>query len=73
MIDICLTKRDVCDPFINNTMFCLEEGFPGDIDRDKFRPGAVFGEYCGLGTNTARSFEHTAPRGIAGVVVEQPG
>jgi hypothetical protein len=54
-------------------MFCFEEGFPGDINRDKFRAGTVPGKYCGLGANAARGFKHPAPRRIAGVVVEQLG
>ena len=67
MIDISLKKRDVCDPLIKNTKFCPGQGFWGDINRDKFCPGAVFGKYCGLGANTARSFENPAPQRIAGV------
>jgi hypothetical protein len=56
---------------MGNAKFCLDQGVRRDINRDKFRQGAVFGEYYSLGTNTARSFEHPAPRRIAGVVVEQ--
>jgi hypothetical protein len=71
MVDIGLTKRDVGDSLLRNTMFCLDEGFPGDINRDKFRTGTVPGKEDGLGPNTACSLEHPAPWRVTGVVVEQ--
>jgi hypothetical protein len=73
MKDISLSERDVGDPLLRSTKFCPGQGFPGDINRDKFRAGTVPGKEYGLGAYTARSFEYPASRGIAGVTVEQPG
>src|SRR5665647_548391 len=79
MIDISLLKCDVSDPILGNTKFCLEQGFWGDINRDKFRPEAVFSKYCGLGANTAPSFRAPCSqmdigcRGGATWLISMPG